>query len=164
MIYTLQFLSSKVHFLLLACLSYPTYIVTSTDFLVICCNNIKSACICKSEPVLEDMTAGIFVQETFSFSSRFPFSWFILPRFPHGLGECIPFFGPDFYTRGIRFHAGIISQYLMIIWHHMKGTSSNVSHFWMSFVLLLLKFLPNSISLPLDSLAGQHQLRHSDGL
>lgn len=78
-------------------------------------------CICKSEPVLEDMTGGIFLQEAFSFSSRFPFSWFILHVACHFWARLLHARNPF----SCRHHLTISHDNQ----HHMKGTSSNMSHF-----------------------------------
>lgn len=141
MIYTLQFLSSKLHYMLLArfILSnlycyfcrFPYYVLPQHQirwYLQVRASPWRyHRWIFSSRSLQLFLRVSILLVHPATFSARF--------------GWMHPIFRPDFYTRGIRFHASIISQYL-IIWNHMKGTSSNLSHCWMSFVLVLLKFRP----------------------
>lgn len=130
MIYTLPFLSSKLHYMLSTCFILPNlycYFYRFPYYLLpphqICVHLQVRASPWRydrwnfcSRSLQLFLQVSILLVHPATFSARF--------------GWMHPILGPDFYTRGIRFHAGIISQYLMIIWHHMKGTSSNVSHFF----------------------------------
>ena len=142
MIHTLQFLGSKLHYMLLTwfilsnvnCYFYrfPYYLLQQHQ---ICLYLQVGASPWRydrwnfcSRSLQLFLQVSILLVHPATFSAR--------------LGWMHPIFGPDFCTRGIRFscrHHLTISHDNQ---HHMKGTSSNVSQFSMSFVLVLLKFRP----------------------